>query len=116
MMRRILLAATGLALSLPVAAWSQTPSAPITGLYVGAGVGWNYLQSEQLKNFATQSAVFGGVSVNNKSVNFGSGLATVALARLGLRQRPACRDRGQLPLQQQQRERIGADLQLGAGH
>jgi outer membrane protein OmpA-like peptidoglycan-associated protein len=77
MMRRILLAATGLAFSLPVAAWSQTSSGPITGLYVGAGVGWNYLQSEQLKNFATQSAAFGGVSVNNKSVNFGSGLATV---------------------------------------
>ena len=78
MVRRILLSATAMALSLPAAAWSQTPTAPITGLYVGAGVGWSYLQSEQLKNFATQSAVFGGVSVNNKSVNFGSGFATVA--------------------------------------
>src|SRR3954469_17245047 len=77
MVRRILLSATAIALSLPAAAWSQTPSTPVTGLYVGAGVGWNYLQSEQLKNFATQGAVFGGVSVNNKSVNFGSGFASV---------------------------------------
>ena len=73
----ILLAATVLSVCLPAASRAQVSSAPISGLYVGAGVGWNYLESEQLKNFATQSAVFGGVSVNNKSVNFGSGLATV---------------------------------------
>src|SRR3954454_3462931 len=77
MMRKTLLGATAMALSLPASAWAQMPSAPISGLYVGAGVGWNYLEGEQLKNFATQSAAFGGVSVNNKSVNFGSGFATV---------------------------------------
>jgi len=76
-MIRKTLAATTVLISLPLAAWAQAPNGPISGLYVGGAVGWNYLQSEQLKNFSTKRDVFGGVSVSNKSANFGSGLATV---------------------------------------
>ena len=60
-------------LGLPVAASAQ----PVSGLYVGLGVGWNYLSSEQLKNISTQDPVFGGLSIPNKSVNFGSGIGTL---------------------------------------
>jgi outer membrane protein OmpA-like peptidoglycan-associated protein len=56
---------------------SFAQSQPITGLYIGAGVGWNYLQSVQIKNASAQAALFGGVPVSNKSVNYGSGIATV---------------------------------------
>jgi len=76
-MIRKTLAATTVLISLPLAAWAQAPNGPISGLYLGGAVGWNYLQSEQLKNFSTKRDVFGGVSVSNKSANFGSGLATV---------------------------------------
>jgi OOP family OmpA-OmpF porin len=69
---RALLLATTL-IGLPLVASAQ----PISGIYVGLGVGWNYLQSEQLNNISTQSAVRGGLSVPNKSVNFGSGLGVV---------------------------------------
>lgn len=57
---------------------------PVTGLYIGAGVGWNYLFSEDLKNVATQSAAFGGLPVPNKSVNFGSGIVAVGSIGYGL--------------------------------
>ena len=56
---------------------------PISGLYIGAGVGWNYLQSEQLNNFSSQGGLL-SVPVTNKSVNFGSGLATVLSLGWGL--------------------------------
>ena len=75
--RKALLAVTILAAAVPAVSRAQVSNGPISGLYVDAGVGWNYLESEQLKNFSTQNAAFGGVSVNNKSVNFGSGLGTV---------------------------------------
>jgi outer membrane protein OmpA-like peptidoglycan-associated protein len=45
--RRLLLAAT--ALALPVAAAAQ----PVSGLYVGAGAGYNYLQNQDLKSYST---------------------------------------------------------------
>jgi OmpA-OmpF porin, OOP family len=71
MYRTALAAATILAL--PLVAEAQ----PIDGLYIGGGVGWNYLQSEQLKNISAQSGRFGGVSVSNRNVNFGSGIVTL---------------------------------------
>jgi OOP family OmpA-OmpF porin len=64
-------------LALPVVVKAQ----PVDGLYIGGAVGWNYLQSEQLKNISSQSDVRGGVSVSNRNVNFGSGF--VALGSLG---------------------------------
>jgi OmpA-OmpF porin, OOP family len=71
MYRTVLAAATILAL--PMAVEAQ----PVEGIYIGGGVGWNYLQSEQLKNISSQSNTFGGVSVSNRNVNFGSGLVTL---------------------------------------
>jgi OmpA-OmpF porin, OOP family len=76
MMYRTALAAATI-LALPLIASAQ----PVDGLYIGAGVGWNYLDSEQLKNISTQTDRFGGVSTSNKNINFGSGI--VALGSVG---------------------------------
>ncbi len=90
-LRSALLAATVLAT--PLAASAQ----PVTGLYVGAGVGVNIMSQEDVK------------SVNVGPIGWLSGLyrhhgtAVPALAvwsrRLGLRQWAPRRDRGQLPQQ-----------------
>jgi OmpA-OmpF porin, OOP family len=66
-------------LAIPLAARAQ----PVNGPYVGLGIGWNYLESEQLKGISTNTAQFGDISrnINNKNVNFGSGL--VALGSVG---------------------------------
>jgi outer membrane protein OmpA-like peptidoglycan-associated protein len=67
--RRAILISTTLVV--PCAVHAQ-PSQPVTGLYVGAGVGWNYLESTQLKQAVGQNGRV-NVSVPNKSINFGSG-------------------------------------------
>ena len=66
-------------LTIPLAARAQ----PVSGPYVSLGVGWNYLASEQIKGVSANTALFGDVSreVNNKNVNFGSGV--VGLGAVG---------------------------------
>jgi OmpA-OmpF porin, OOP family len=60
-------------LGAPVVATAQ----PVSGLYVGLGAGWNYLQSIQLKNISGQADRLGGFPIVNKSANFGSGAGVV---------------------------------------
>ena len=78
-MRRIaLLATTILGLSVPALAQ------PVAGPYVSLGVGWNYLQDEQIKNISVGTTAFGTVTsrnLNNRNVNFGSGI--VGLGSVG---------------------------------
>jgi outer membrane protein OmpA-like peptidoglycan-associated protein len=66
-------------LAIPLAARAQ----PVTGPYVSLGVGWNYLQSQEIKGVSTDTTQFGNVgrSVNNKNINFGSGV--VGLGAVG---------------------------------
>ena len=91
-LRSALLAATMLAV--PVVASAQ----PVTGLYVGAGVGVNIMSQEQIKNlsFPTLGAA------RRRSFNVGQrqrqyGLRRRAIPGLGLRQWPAGGNRGRLP-------------------
>jgi OOP family OmpA-OmpF porin len=60
-----------------VASASGVLAQPVSGLYIGGGIGWNYLESRSVKNISTSSNLFGGVPVSNKNFNYGSGIATV---------------------------------------
>lgn len=80
MFRKVLLAATFLS----IAAAAHVQAQPVTGLYVGAGVGWNYLAQEQIKGISVASSRVGNLSasnLNNRNINFGSGVG--ALANVG---------------------------------
>ncbi len=59
-------------LTLPVAAFAQ----PVDGLYVGAGVGYNYMQSEKVKappGVGSFKGSSGGVGLANVGYGFGNG-------------------------------------------
>lgn len=53
-LRSVMLAATMLAL--PVTAWTAEP---ITGLYIGGGIGFDYLNSVNAKSVSFATPVFG---------------------------------------------------------
>ncbi len=73
-LRSALLAATVLAV--PVAVKAQ----PVSGLYVGLGAGWNYLQNEDINRVSVS-----GVSVNTSGhAKFGSGFVGVGSIGYGL--------------------------------
>ncbi len=73
--RSTLLAATVLAV--PFAAQAQ----PVTGLYIGAGVGVNLKSDVDVKNLQQKNTLTGGVSTPDLSL--GSGLGPVALGAIG---------------------------------
>ncbi len=73
--RSTLLAATVLAV--PFAAQAQ----PVTGLYIGAGVGVNLKSDVNVKNLQQTNSLTGGISTPNLSL--GSGAGPVALGAIG---------------------------------
>ena len=98
-LRSALLAATVLAM--PFAASAQ----PVTGLYVGAGVGVNVTQQENVKACQPRPAGNwpGRSRPINGNLNGSTGFGGLVVRRLGLRQRAAGRSRGQLPQQPHRR-------------
>ena len=71
-------------LTVPLVARAQ----PVSGPYVGLGIGWNYLASQEMKGISANTAEFGNVgrSLNDKNINFGSGFVALGSCRLGFRQ------------------------------
>jgi len=81
-LRSALLAAT--ILVAPVAAQAEA----ISGLYIGAGAGANFLQNESIKSIRVPAGVaaarLSALNFGNGSVRFNTGLATVASVGYGL--------------------------------
>ena len=90
------LAATMLAL--PIAANAQ----PVTGLYVGAGVGPDFQLNQDVKNLQLGAGVLGGLSTSGKK-KFSTGFAGLASVGYGLGNGLRAEVEGNYPSNQRQR-------------
>jgi len=84
-LRRALLAAT--MLTLPVAAQAQQAwnAQPVTGFYIGAGVGANWVEKTTLKQSGTLNSRLqaAGFTTQNGNASYDTGIATLGSAGWG---------------------------------